>query len=142
MSNPQTDDRGTYTDQPSAWTGWIAFAAIMLMIAGFLQMFYGFVALFNDEWVVWGREAALFVDLTGWAWGHIIWGALVVLVGFGLMRGNIVARIIGVIVASVSLIINFAFIPVYPFWAIVVIVIDALVIWAIIVHGRDMKTFR
>jgi hypothetical protein len=156
MSNPQTDDRGTYTDQPStytdqpsaytdqpsAWTGWIAFAAIMLMIAGFLQMFYGFVALFNDEWVVWGREAALFVDLTGWAWAHIIWGALVVLVGFGLMRGNIVARIIGVIVASVSLIINFAFIPVYPFWAIVVIVIDALVIWAIIVHGRDMKTFR
>lgn len=129
-------------EETTGWTGWVAFAAIMLMIGGFLQLFAGIIALFNDDWVVWGSEAALFVDLTGWAWVHMLWGLLVILAGLLLLRGNMVGRIIGVIAAMVSLIINFIFIPVYPFWAIVIIVIDALIIWAIVVHGREMKALR
>ena len=62
-----------------------------------------------------------------------------VLVGVGLLRGVMIARILGVIVAGISLLVNFVFIPAYPFWAISVIVIDVLVIWAIIVHGRELK---
>lgn len=142
MSQPQTGAPGTTYDEPTGWTGWIMFAAIMFMIAGFLQMFYGFVALFNDEWVVWGQEAALFLDITGWAWVHIIWGILVILIGLLLLRGNMFARVIAVIAASISLIVNFIFIPVFPLWAIIVIVLDALVIWAVVVHGREMKSIR
>ena len=136
---PQTQ---TGNEETTGWTGWVAFAAIMLMIGGFLQMFAGIIALFNDNWVVWGSENALFVDLTGWAWAHMLWGLLVILAGVLLFRGNMVGRLVGVIAAMVSLIINFIFIPVYPFWAIVIIVIDALIIWAIVVHGREMKSLR
>lgn len=142
MSQTSTGASGTADQEPTGWTGWIMFAGIMLIIGGALQAFYGLVALFNDEWVVWGKEGALLIDLTTWGWVHVIWGVIVVLCGFGLFTGNMAARIVGVIAACVSLVVNFFFLPVYPFWAITVIVIDALVIWAITVHGREMKSLR
>lgn len=69
----------------------MVFAAVMLMLAGVMQAFYGVVALFNDNWVVGGQEGALLLDITAWGWVHIVWGVLVVLVGVGLMRGIMVA---------------------------------------------------
>jgi hypothetical protein len=63
----------------------------------------------------------------------------VLLSGIGLLSGNILARTVAVIVASLSLIANFFFIPVYPLWALTVIVIDVLVIWAVTAHGREMR---
>ena len=67
-----TTDRNEVT----GWTGWVVFAAVMLMIAGVMQAFYGVVALFNDEWVVWGQEAALLLDITAWGWVDTSSGAL------------------------------------------------------------------
>lgn len=136
----------TYSDspadaaaEPTGWAGWIVFAAVMLILGGTLNALYGLVALFNDDWVVWGSEAALFLDLTGWGWLHVIVGGLVVLCGIGLLSGNMLARIVGVVIASINLIVNFFFIPVVPFWALTVIVLDVLVIYAICVHGRELK---
>lgn len=43
------------------------------------------------------------------------------------------------IIASISLVWNLFFIPVYPLWAVTVITIDALVIWALTAHGREMR---
>jgi hypothetical protein len=76
------------------------------------------------------------VNATGWGWTHLILGAVVVLAGFALFRGAMWARILGIFIAGVSMIVNFAFIPIYPFWALTVIAIDALVIWALAAHGR------
>ncbi|MBK9297522.1 MAG: hypothetical protein IPN02_11960 [Candidatus Microthrix sp.] len=134
-----TDTRMTQTEERTGWTGWIYFAGTMLLIGGTLSIIYGFIALFNDNWVVFGNTNAVFLDLTGWGWLHVIIGALVVLAGFGLFTGNILARTLGVIVAAVSMIANFLWLPVYPFWAIIIIVIDALVIWALIVHGGELR---
>jgi hypothetical protein len=131
----------TYQER-SGWTGWIAFAAVMMIIGGCLNAFYGLVAVVNDNWVGWNTatKSAVVVDLTAWGWVHIILGVVLLLAGIGVMSGNMLARIIGVIVAGVSLIANFFFIPVYPWWSLTVIVIDALVIWALTAHGREMKT--
>ena len=134
-----TDTRMTQTEELTGWTCWIYFAGTMLLIGGTLSIIYGFIALFNDNWVVFGNTNAVFLDLTGWGWLHVIIGALVVLAGFGLFAGNILARTLGVIVAAVSMIANFLWLPVYPFWAIIIIVIDALVIWALIVHGGELR---
>lgn len=126
-------------DEPTGWTGWIVFAAVMLMIGGGLGAMQGLVAIINDDWVVWGNEANLYLDLSAWGWVHLIVGLIVFVAGLGVLTGNILARAIGVIVASVSLIANFFFIPAYPIWAITVIVIDMLVIWALTAHGREMR---
>jgi hypothetical protein len=126
--------------EPSAWTGWVIFAGIMMIIAGGLWALQGVVALFNDEWVVFGPEAAIVLDITGWGWVHIILGVALVLAGFLVMAGNMVGRVIAVILASLSIFVNFLWLPVYPIWAIVVITIDVLVLYAVIVHGKELKS--
>jgi len=123
----------------TGWTGWITFAGVMMIIGGGLNLFYGIVAAVNDEWVVFTNRANVYLDVSHWGWVHIIVGSIVVLAGIGLFSGNILARIVGVIVAGVSLVANFFFIPVYPFWSLIVITIDVLVIWALTAHGREMR---
>ena len=66
-------------------------------------------------------------------------GGLVVLAGIGVLSGNVLARTVGVILAGLSMMTNFFFFPVYPLWSIVVITIDALVIWALTAHGRELR---
>jgi hypothetical protein len=129
-----TDNRVT------GWTGWITFAGVMMVIGGGLNLFYGIVAAVNDDWVVWTNRGSVLLDVSEWGWVHIILGAIVLLAGIGVFSGNILARTVGVIVAAVSLIVNFFFIPAYPLWALTVIVIDTLVIWALTAHGREMRS--
>ncbi len=127
-------------EEPTGWTGWIAFAGVMMILVGILGAIAGLVAIFNDQWVVWTNANALVVDLTGWGWIHLIIGVIVVLAGFGLFTGNVIARMIAVIVAGVSLIANFLWLPAYPIWSLVVITIDLLVLWAVIAHGGEMRS--
>ena len=138
-SGPTGYDAPTGVDEPTGWTGWIAFAGIMLIIGGSLNLLYGIIAAVNDEWVVWTNRANVYLDLTEWGWAHIILGSIVLLTGIGLFSGNILARTVAVIVAGVSMFVNFFFIPVYPVWALTVITIDVLVIWAVTAHGREMR---
>ena len=60
--------------------------------------------------------------------------------GIGLLSGNLFARTIAVVLAALSIIVNFFFIPVYPISALTVMVIGVLVIWALTAHGSEMKT--
>jgi hypothetical protein len=123
----------------TGWTGWITFAGVMLIIGGTLGLIFGIIAAVNDKWVVFGNRGAVSLDLSTWGWVHLIVRAIVVLAGFGVFTGNILARIVGVLVAVVSLIANFLWLPVYPVWAILIITIDALVIWALTAHGGEMR---
>ena len=132
-------DEATGYDEPTGWTGWIVFASIMMIIGGSLNAVSGLIAIVNDDWVVWTNSTAVLVDVTAWGWALLIIGTLVLLSGIGVLSGNILARTVGVIAVSLNMIVNFFFIPVYPFWALTVITIDALVIWALTAHGREMK---
>jgi len=129
----------TYESERTGWTGWITFAAIMMIIAGSLNALYGLIAVINDEWVVWGNRANLYLDISQWGWTHLVLGLVVLFSGIGLFSGKMIARIIAIIVAGLSLIANFFFIPAYPLWAIAIVVIDLLVIWALTAHGSEMK---
>ena len=134
--NQQTYGRDT---ERTGWTGWISFAGVMLILAGSLGVIFGIIAAVNDKWVVFANRGAVSLDLSTWGWVHIIVGGIVLLAGFGVFTGNILARIIGVLVALVSLILNFLWLPVYPVWSVIIITIDVLVIWALTAHGREMR---
>ena len=123
----------------TGWTGWVFFAGFVMLLAGSLNAVYGLVALFNDQWVVWGNRGSVFLDITQWGWVHLILGLIVVLTGIGIMIGNLAARIVAVIVVGISLIVNFLAIPVYPLWSLVIITLEVLVLWALIGHGRELK---
>lgn len=128
-----------YRTERTGWTGWVAFAGIMMIAGGALGALQGLVAVVNDSWVVWTNTGALAVDLTQWGWIHLAIGVVVALAGVGVLMGNVAARAVGVAVAGISLIANFLFLPAYPLWAITIMAVDVLVIWALVVHGGEMR---
>ncbi len=125
--------------ETTGWTGWAAFAGIMLIIGGTLGAIQGLVAIVNDEWVVFTNRADIYLDISEWGWVHLVVGALVALAGVGIFSGNVLARAVGVIVASLSLLANFLWLPAYPLWSLIMITIDVLVIWALTAHGAEMR---
>ncbi len=128
------------SEEPSGWAaGWAFFAAVMLVIAGTFQIINGIVAIAKDEFFVVGQEWIFNADVTTWGWIHLILGIIIVLVGFGILSGNVLARMIGVLVAALSAIANFAFLPYYPVWAVILIAVDITIIWALTAHGRDIQ---
>lgn len=126
--------------QPTGWTGWVVFAAVLMVVAGGIWAIQGLIAVFNDNLVIFGTEGAILLDVTGWGWIHIILGALLVLAGILVLRGNLFGRMIAVILAMLSIIVNFVWMPVYPVWAIVIITLDVFILYAVIIHGREMKS--
>ncbi|MCU0269730.1 MAG: hypothetical protein MUF83_13950 [Acidimicrobiales bacterium] len=128
------------TREPSGWAvGWAFFAAVMLMISGFFQIIAGIAAIAEDEVFVKGAKWVFQFDVTTWGWIHLVLGILLVLVGAGILTGNLAARIVGVILAGLSAVATFAYLPWYPVWAIVVIAVDVAIIWALTAHGRDVE---
>ena len=131
----------TYTGvDESAWVGWIAFGGTMLVLLGSFHIIQGLVAVFRDEVFLVAKSGLVVnVDYTTWGWVHIIGGILAILVGISLMAGQMWARILAVIIAGLSALGNLAFLPAYPIWSAIMIVIDIVVIWAVIVHGSELK---
>ncbi|HVW43374.1 MAG TPA: hypothetical protein VHC18_18700 [Amycolatopsis sp.] len=121
------------------WVGWIWFAGAMMILLGVFNVIEGLVALFNDKYYVLGPEGLLVFDITGWGWVHLIIGALAVVAGFALFTGALWARITAVVLAAVNAIAQLTFLSAYPVWAIIVIALDVVVIWAIIVHGDELN---
>ena len=127
------------TKAPSGWAiGWTLFAAMMMILIGVFQAIAGLVAIVDDEFYVATRKYVFEFDTTQWGWGHLIFGIIVVLSGIYLFKGSVFARTVGVIMAIISAIAGFAWLPYYPVWAIVIIAIAVSVIWALTAHGRDI----
>ncbi len=51
-------------------------------------------------------------------------------------------RVVGVILAVVSAVVNIAFLAAYPVWAALLITLDAIVIYALVVHGREVRAYE
>ena len=126
-------------NEPSGWAiGWALFAAVMLITVGCFQVIAGIAAIAEDDVYVQAPNYVLELDVTTWGWIHLILGAILILSGLGIMSGNVLGRTVGVLVAAISMVANFAFIPWYPLWSIAVIAVDVAVIWALTAHGRDV----
>jgi hypothetical protein len=149
MTNQATppDDTAPRTDEvrshkaPSAWaTGLIVFAGVMMILAGGFQAITGLVALLENEFYVATRNYLFQFDATSWGWIHLLLGLVVLLAGFAVLSGRTWGRVVGIILAALSALANFAFIPYYPVWSITIIALDVFVIWALAAHGRDVAS--
>jgi hypothetical protein len=133
-TTPSSDTR-----QHSGWAvGWTYFAAVMMMLVGAFQAIAGLVAILDDEFFVATRKYVFKFDTTQWGWIHLILGVVVLLSGVYLLRGSVFARTIGVIMAVLSALTGFAWLPYYPVWGIIFVAIAVSVIWALTAHGRDI----
>jgi hypothetical protein len=124
----------------TGWVGWIGFAGAMMVLLGIFHVIDGLVALFRDEVFLTTRSGLIVnVDYTTWGWVHLIGGVLILLAGIGLFTGNIAARILAVVLAMLSAIVNLGFLSAYPVWSTIMIAVDILVIWALTVHGGELR---
>jgi hypothetical protein len=126
--------------ETSGWAvGLILFAAIMMIMVGVFQALQGLIAIFENEFYAATRNYIFKFDATTWGWIHLILGLIVAFAGWGLLSGRTWARVLAITLAVLSAIANFLFIPYYPFWSLLLITLDVLVIWALAAHGGDMR---
>ena len=128
-------DRDNYS---GAAVGMTMFASVILMVVGVFQALAGLTAIVNDDRLLATEDYLVKLDTTGWGWIHLILGVVLFLAGLGLLQGQLWARTIAVILAALSAIANFLWLPIQPWWAIIIITLDIFVIWAVTAHGRDI----
>lgn len=124
----------------SAAVGWAGFAGVMLILIGIMDFIQGLVALVNDEFYVIDDDWVVKFDVTAWGWIHVVLGIVLVASGIGIFSGNVAARTVGVIVAGLAMLANFAWLPYYPVWSIILIAFSGAIIWALTAHGRDIAS--
>jgi hypothetical protein len=121
--------------------GWITFAGIVMIIGGGFAMLEGFGMVLNsDNFAI--QDSVISQSASNWGWFHMLVGLVVALSGFAVFSGNVLARTVGVIAATISALGAFATIEIQPFWNIVIIIIDIAIIWALTVHGRDVQKMQ
>ncbi|WP_181771106.1 DUF7144 family membrane protein [Amycolatopsis pittospori] len=120
------------------WAGWIVFASVMMLMLGAFDVIAGIVALARGDYYISGPEYSLVLDVTGWAWAHVIGGALVVIAGGFLLTGSIWARVVAVLFAAGNAVTHLVFLSAHPLWSMVVIGLCVTVIWAVLVHGDEL----
>ncbi len=126
-------------NQPTGWVGWVYFASLMMMLLGGFQAIAGLVALFKDDFYLVAERGLLVFNYTTWGWIHLLMGVVIFAAGVALLNGAVWARTVGVLLAGLSLFANMAFIDSYPLWSILMIVVDILVIYALTVHGDEVR---
>jgi hypothetical protein len=126
--------------ESTGWVGWIGFAGIMLILNGIFSAVQGVVALVGpDAYYVVSDGNLFLLDVTGWAWWNLILGILLALTGIALFVGATWARVLAVILVGLSALGQLLLIPAQPWWSIIVIAIDILVIYAVTAHGREVR---
>jgi hypothetical protein len=124
-----------YRDTPDTPSGWsvagITFAGTILIILGIFEAIAGLSAIFDDQFYVITQNYAFDLDTTAWGWIHLLLGVILVVTGFGLLGGSAWAGVTAIVIAALSAIANFFFIPYYPFWSLLMIGLAIWVIWAI-----------
>ncbi|SDD58288.1 DUF7144 family membrane protein [Rhodococcus tukisamuensis] len=130
MSDPTSTKRSV-----AAGTS-IGAAAIMVTV-GILQLFQGIAAVAKDQVFVVGLDYVYKFDLTTWGWIHIGLGVVVAAVGLALFTGADWARVCAVVVAAISILANFMWLPYYPWWSVLIIALDVVVIWAVSTWDPD-----
>jgi hypothetical protein len=113
-----------------------------MILLGSFHAVAGLVGIFNDQFYVKGSKYIFQFDRSTWGWINLVVGIVVVLAGFGVFSGAVWARTVGVIMAFVSGIAAFAWLPWYPVWAIAIIVVSVAVIWALTMHGREVDRLQ
>ncbi|MFD6893227.1 hypothetical protein ACFWB0_01590 [Rhodococcus sp. NPDC060086] len=106
-------------------------AAIIMVTIGTLQFLQGLAAVAEDELFIQGQEYTFKFDFTTWGWIHIALGVVIVAVGIALITGATWARVTAIVIAAISILANFLWLPYYPWWSVLIIALDVVVIWAV-----------
>ena len=118
------------------------FAGLLLILAGVFQALEALSAIVHDQYLVATPRYIYTFDLTAWGWIHLLIGLALVAIGICLLLGQGWALMAGIVIAGLSAVVNFTWLPYSPFWAILLIAVDLLIIWALASARAQSKTGR
>ena len=119
---------------PHKGSGWLIFAGVILFVAGALNVVDGVAAITDSKF--YGRHVQYIVgDLHSWGWVHLVLGALLICVVFGVWAGAAWARWAGIVLAAINMVTRLLFLPAYPLLSLALFAIDLLVIYGLAVYG-------
>ena len=130
MSTYETESRGE---------GWVLFAGIMILIAGFLNVIWGIAAIDGSSFFTDEGRYVIFDDLNAWGWFFLIVGVLQLIAAFSIWSGNTYGRVIGVATASINALILLFTVNAFPFAAFMLFIADILVIYGLVVYGGSSR---
>ncbi|MFC4065131.1 DUF7144 family membrane protein [Actinoplanes subglobosus] len=119
-------------ERSRAWAGWIAFAAVIMVVNSLINILQGMVALLDDERVVATPDAFVLVDLTSWGWALVGFGIVMLTVGGFLLAGRNWARIVAVVVIGLHAVVQVVSLGAYPVWSLLMIALDTVVLFALV----------
>jgi hypothetical protein len=129
----------TQGETTSYMSGWISFAGFLMVVAGVFHMITGLVAIFKPSFYVTTSSHLLVFDYGTWGWTHLIWGMILLLSAGSLFAGRMWGRVVAIILATLSAILNFGFISAYPIWSILIIVLDIIIIYSVAMYGSESE---
>lgn len=125
----------------SAWVaGGTMFAGVLMLVEGVLGILKGIVGIAEDDvYTLIGNYTFKF-DVTAWGWIHLIVGIVLAVVGAGILKGAAWARVTGVVIAALDIILNFMWLPYTPIWALISIAIGIFIIWALCTSTSNTRS--
>ena len=121
------------------WAGWIRLGAILLLIISALDFFQGLIAIIRDDYYVLSPNQIVVFDLTTWGWITLLWSIVLAVIGFALLAAATWARWAAIVVVSLNFIVQLGFVgsAQYPLWALTVLALNIVVLYALIVRWGD-----
>jgi hypothetical protein len=123
------------------WAGWVGFAGILMVTIGILDFFEGLIAVIRDNYYAFAGGQLIVFDVTKWGWIMMIWGVIMLLAGWALLSGATWARWFTIVAGTVNLFAQLGFVgnSQYPLWALCVVALNVLVLYALTVRWGDVR---
>jgi len=124
----------------SRWTGWIAFAGWLMIVIGALDFFEGLIAVIRGKYYVLTANQIIVFDLRTWGWITLVWGIVVAFAGWGLLSRAGWARWFTIVVGSLNVLGQLGFVgsAQYPLWALTIVGLSVVVIYALIARWDEV----
>jgi hypothetical protein len=123
----------------SAWSGWVGFAGWLMVIIGSIDAFEGLIGIIRGQYYVLTSQSIIVFDVKTWGWITLLWGVIVALVGVGLLSAASWARWTAIVIGSFGFILQLGFLgsAPYPLWALTVMGLTLVVLYALIVRWGE-----
>ena len=120
-----------------------ALAGTLMVLGGLWGVIVGLVSLSTSHVNITAPATGYtyYWSYHGWGWVELILGIVLFAAGVSVFLGMAWARYVGAAVAVLSAIAHFMFLPYTPLWSIIMIVIDAFIIWALLTPRRVTGEF-
>src|SRR3954462_12571446 len=140
MTKTQVPASRTSAATSDRWAGWVVFASIMLCVVGALNVVQGLVALTDDSYfLVRAGDHLLLTDFTGWGIVLLVWAMVQIAAGLGLNTGHGWARVLAIIAACVSVLVQILFLSAYPIWSTIIIATDIMVFYGLTARWAEAR---